>query len=72
MLFDFSQIKEATRDFAEANKLGEGGFGSVYKVNEQENISPEKTERDEALRNNGMKTTNLRLIVSQKYAGAIA
>ena len=32
MLFDFTQIKEATSNFSEANKLGEGGFGSVYKV----------------------------------------
>ncbi|CAN6335785.1 unnamed protein product [Urochloa humidicola] len=30
-LFDFTQIKEATSNFSEENKLGEGGFGSVYK-----------------------------------------
>ncbi|TVU51231.1 hypothetical protein EJB05_02641, partial [Eragrostis curvula] len=30
-LFDFDQIKEATCNFSERNKLGEGGFGSVYK-----------------------------------------
>ncbi|XP_050363586.1 receptor-like serine/threonine-protein kinase SD1-8 [Argentina anserina] len=29
--FTFSDIKTATNDFAKANKLGEGGFGPVYK-----------------------------------------
>ncbi|XP_059439326.1 cysteine-rich receptor-like protein kinase 44 isoform X2 [Corylus avellana] len=29
--FDFSTIKVATEDFSIANKLGEGGFGAVYK-----------------------------------------
>lgn len=31
-IFTFRQIKAATDDFAAANKIGEGGFGSVYKV----------------------------------------
>lgn len=30
--FDFSIIRAATSDFDEANKLGQGGFGAVYKV----------------------------------------
>ncbi|WVZ66170.1 hypothetical protein U9M48_015432 [Paspalum notatum var. saurae] len=30
-LYDFSQIKEATSNFSSENKLGEGGFGPVYK-----------------------------------------
>ncbi|XP_021828301.1 cysteine-rich receptor-like protein kinase 29 [Prunus avium] len=29
--FDFDTIRVATYDFSEANKLGQGGFGSVYK-----------------------------------------
>lgn len=29
---DLAIIQVATRDFAEENKLGEGGFGPVYKV----------------------------------------
>lgn len=31
-LFTFSSIKSATENFSTANKLGEGGFGPVYKV----------------------------------------
>ena len=30
--FDFDKIKVATQNFFDANKLGEGGFGVVYKV----------------------------------------
>ncbi|KAK1378364.1 Leucine-rich repeat transmembrane protein kinase [Heracleum sosnowskyi] len=30
-IYTFQQIKAATDDFAAANKIGEGGFGSVYK-----------------------------------------
>ncbi|RXH99338.1 hypothetical protein DVH24_011663 [Malus domestica] len=30
--FNFDTIRIATDDFSEANKLGQGGFGSVYKV----------------------------------------
>ncbi|PON70490.1 Tyrosine-protein kinase, partial [Trema orientale] len=30
--FDFERIRDATNDFSDANKLGQGGFGAVYKV----------------------------------------
>ena len=30
--FDFSTIRVATDNFSDANKLGQGGFGVVYKV----------------------------------------
>jgi len=32
MVFDFEQLMEATDNFSEENKLGQGGFGAVYKV----------------------------------------
>lgn len=32
LTFSFSELKSATNDFNPANKLGEGGFGPVYKV----------------------------------------
>jgi len=34
--FDFRMILTATDDFSFENKIGQGGFGSVYKVNKLE------------------------------------
>lgn len=31
-LYEFSQMKDATNGFSIDNKLGQGGFGTVYKV----------------------------------------
>ena len=31
-IFDFNIISKATNNFSNDNKLGEGGFGPVYKV----------------------------------------
>lgn len=31
-MLDLPTLKVATENFAERNKLGEGGFGAVYKV----------------------------------------
>lgn len=31
-VFSYSSIKVATNDFSSENKLGQGGFGSVFKV----------------------------------------
>ena len=31
-VFDFHQLLEATVNFSDENKLGQGGFGPVYKV----------------------------------------
>jgi hypothetical protein len=32
-VFEFREVIKATDNFSEENKLGEGGFGPVYKVN---------------------------------------
>lgn len=32
-LFDWNEIASATENFSTENKLGEGGFGPVYRVN---------------------------------------
>jgi len=34
-LFDFSTLATATENFSDATKLGQGGFGCVYKVKSQ-------------------------------------
>lgn len=31
-MFSFASVSTATDNFSDANKLGEGGFGPVYKV----------------------------------------
>jgi len=33
ILYSYNELKVATKDFHPSNKLGEGGFGVVYKVN---------------------------------------
>jgi hypothetical protein len=38
MIIDISTLRAATADFAESNKLGEGGFGAVYKVLNNQNF----------------------------------
>ena len=37
--FDFATIAAATDHFSDGNKLGEGGFGPVYKVRFPESLS---------------------------------
>jgi hypothetical protein len=32
-VFSYSELRKATHDFSGANKIGEGGFGSVFRVN---------------------------------------
>lgn len=32
-IFSYSELRKATHDFSGANKIGEGGFGSVFRVN---------------------------------------
>lgn len=31
-LYTYKELRMATEDFSPANKIGEGGFGSVFKV----------------------------------------
>ena len=45
-LFDFSEVSNATNNFSDENKLGQGGFGPVYKV--KEHIYP-CTQREQKL-----------------------
>ncbi|XP_062006996.1 cysteine-rich receptor-like protein kinase 29 isoform X2 [Rosa rugosa] len=46
--FDFGTIRVATDDFSEANKLGQGGFGSVYrgKLSDGEEIAVKRLSMD--------------------------
>lgn len=34
-IYKYREIRQATDDFSAENKIGEGGFGSVYKVNDE-------------------------------------
>lgn len=38
-LFSFASVSEATDHFSAENKLGEGGFGPVYKVQSHESFN---------------------------------
>ncbi|KAK1269390.1 Cysteine-rich receptor-like protein kinase 8 [Acorus gramineus] len=38
LLFDFATLRLATENFSESNKLGEGGFGPVYKASQSQHI----------------------------------
>lgn len=38
MNYRLKDLKIATKDFNESNKLGEGGFGDVYKVGNAETV----------------------------------
>ncbi|PQM36923.1 cysteine-rich receptor-like protein kinase 26 [Prunus yedoensis var. nudiflora] len=48
--FDFNSIKIATSNFSEANKLGRGGFGAVYRGRlwNEEDIAVKRLSRDSA------------------------
>lgn len=36
-IYKYKEIRQATNDFSPEYKIGEGGFGSVYKVNDKKN-----------------------------------
>lgn len=42
--FSFESISMATNNFSDENKLGERGFGPVYKIRAEENYLIEPTE----------------------------
>ncbi|XP_048436507.1 cysteine-rich receptor-like protein kinase 29 [Pyrus x bretschneideri] len=48
--FDLASIRTATNNFSEANKLGRGGFGTVYRgrILNQEDIAVKRLSRDSA------------------------
>uniref|UniRef100_A0A8R7QYQ0 Gnk2-homologous domain-containing protein n=1 Tax=Triticum urartu TaxID=4572 RepID=A0A8R7QYQ0_TRIUA len=45
-LFDFSEVSNATNNFSDENKLGQGGFGPVYKVKEHIYYSCKQREQN--------------------------
>ena len=47
MMMDVSTLRTATGDFDETNKLGEGGFGAVYKVLDRPKCPSTHSDGDE-------------------------
>jgi hypothetical protein len=45
-IYDISQVLEATNNFSESNKLGQGGFGPVYKVHMNTPVLKEKKKQN--------------------------
>ncbi|KAL6204824.1 hypothetical protein ACLB2K_022091 [Fragaria x ananassa] len=45
-LFDYGTIATATNDFSGTNKLGEGGFGPLYKLTQEEFVAVKRLSRD--------------------------
>lgn len=65
-MYTYKELKSATEDFSLANKIGEGGFGSVYKVHMlfQYNIHIEDRLRDSlSTLCHSMKGTSLNIIM---------
>ena len=42
-LFDLTDIAAANENFSDGNKLGQGGFGSVYKVHNNSSVTSLKS-----------------------------
>ncbi|KAG2688128.1 hypothetical protein I3760_09G079900, partial [Carya illinoinensis] len=57
LLFDFGTISLATYNFSEANKLGQGGFGAVYKgrLSDGQVIAVKRLSRDSGQRDSEFK-----------------
>ena len=39
-LYSYKELRIATENFSPANKIGQGGFGSVYKVSTLKYVTP--------------------------------
>jgi hypothetical protein len=48
-VFSYSELRKATHDFSEANKIGEGGFGSVFRVICGTHWTPQKSVSSNSL-----------------------
>jgi len=46
MMMDVSTLRAATGDFDESNKLGEGGFGAVYKVALNKHVQSDRSRKN--------------------------
>ena len=45
-LFVFTQESDATSNFSDVNKMGQGGFGPVYKVNEHIYVGTQREQNE--------------------------
>ncbi|CAL5408516.1 unnamed protein product [Camellia sinensis] len=58
--FDFGTIRDATDNFSDVNKLGEGGFGPVYKEIAVKKLSGNSRQGQEEFKNEDLLLTKLR------------
>lgn len=59
--FDLAKIVKSTDNFSVKNKLGEGGFGAVYKVKKEKNQIVDDLDHEEIIPVSGISNLSTRI-----------